>query len=136
MAKTKKTVRVEPEDFAAAVEKYDLSKVRIVVKTDMKPNRAASVVYDRRTGRHRRGQHYGTGILMMYIRRRKRSEKHKRAGGKLYTKEVAPGWIVDFDGDHKPIEIEVLSPSKHFPKAILDILPPEFVPKQKSKRRG
>lgn len=98
------------------------------MSADVKLNREPGVVYDHPTGKFKPGKHHGSGILMLRIRKRRRGEKHKRAGGKLYTKEVAPGWIVDFDGDDKPIEIEVLSPRKHFPEAILKILPPEFLP--------
>lgn len=42
------------------------------------------------------------------------------------TKEVSKGWLVDFDEEGKPIQIEVMSPKKHFPKAILNILSSEF----------
>jgi len=69
-----------------------------------------------------------TGIVMIHLRKRRRGEKHKRGGGQLYTEEVVPGWIVDFDGEGKPIEFEILNPSKHFPKEILALLPKEFIP--------
>lgn len=58
----------------------------------------------------------------MYLRRRKPGEKT------AYCKEPVPGWIVDFDKNDKPIEIELLIPSTCFPKQILKLLSPEFVP--------
>lgn len=61
-----------------------------------------------------------TGIAMIYLK------KHKR-GEIKYTQEVAPGWIVDFDKDDNVLQFEILCPSKHFPKAILKLLPPEFI---------
>lgn len=88
-------------------------------------NKASGVVYDRSADGHE-----GTGIVMLRIRKRLSSEKPRRKGGKLYSKEVVPGWIVDFDGDDQPIEIEILNPAKHFPQAILDILPSEFIKKK------
>ena len=57
-----------------------------------------------------------TGIVMIYMRRRKRGETTH------HSKEVAPGWIVDYG----IIDIEVLNPSRHFPGKILKLLPPEF----------
>jgi len=62
-----------------------------------------------------------TGIVMLRLRSRKAGEVT------AYTREPAPGWVVDYDDVNAVIEIEVLAPEKHFPKAILDILPPEFI---------
>lgn len=78
----------------------------------------ASIVFDRRTDAHP----YGTNILLIRIRE-PRSDLDLAA---RYTREIAPGWIVDFDEDG-PIEIEVLNPAAHFPADILGILPLEFL---------
>ena len=78
-------------------------------------NSEPGIVFDRPEAGY-----YGTSIVMLRIRKRKADEKT------AYCKEVVPGWIVDFDADNKPIEIEVLS-SSAFPQEILDLLPPEFV---------
>ena len=72
-------------------------------------NREHAVVRDR-----------GTGIVMIRLRPRKAGELNVR------TEEVAPGWIVDFDAEDKPFEIEVLNTSA-FPPAVLALLPPEFI---------
>lgn len=58
-----------------------------------------------------------TGIVMIHMRRRRRGEKN------AYSKEVAHNWVVGFDEDDKPIDIEVLTPSKHFPEAVRRLLP-------------
>ena len=85
----------------------------------MKPYRAneAGIVYDREVS-----------IAVIHIRRRKRGEKS------AYTREVAHGWVVDFDKAGNPIDIEVLLPSKSFPKEVLALLPPEFVDYPATKR--
>lgn len=62
-----------------------------------------------------------TGIVMLRARLRRRGEKSHR------TREVAPGWIVDFDQTGQIIEIEVLD-SSAFPTAVLKLLPHEFDP--------
>lgn len=85
-------------------------------RKEYKSNKESGVVYDR----NEPGKYRGTNIIMMYLRKRKPGEKS------AYSKEVAPGWVVDFDSEDKPIEIEVLDTSG-FPQAILDLLPPEFI---------
>lgn len=77
----------------------------------LRRNRAAGIVLDDETG-----------IVMIYVRKRKRGERN------AFTKEVARGWIVSFDEHCKPIDIEVLNPSEAFPPAVLKLLPPEFLP--------
>ena len=69
-----------------------------------------------------------TGIVMLHIRPYTDADRAWRAKEKRrdITKEVAPGWVVDFAEDGSAIEIEVLNPSKHFPPEVLALLPPEF----------
>jgi hypothetical protein len=98
-------------------EKGELMKIFVNEETGKRyrVNDHLGIVFDRHESERRRG----TNIVMIHIRQRKEGEKS------AYTKEVAPGWIVDFDANDKPIEIEVLD-SSVFPQAILDLLPPEF----------
>lgn len=58
--------------------------------------------------------------MMIHLRELKPGEKAAS------TKEVLHGWIVDYDKDGNPIQIEVMNPGKYLPKTILDLLPPEF----------
>jgi hypothetical protein len=61
-----------------------------------------------------------TGIVMVYLKKYKRGEYS-------HTKEIAPGWVVDFDKNNEPIQFEIITPSKYFPESILKLLPPEFI---------
>ena len=83
----------------------------------MKANREPGMVIDR-------GHHTATNILMIRIRKFYEGEKAH------HTKEVVDGGVVDFDENNQPIQIEVLNPTKHFPEAILALLPPEFIPEE------
>jgi Protein of unknown function (DUF2283). len=84
-------------------------------KKEYQVNREPGIVFDRPEPGY-----YGTSIIMLRIRKRREGEKT------AYSKEVAPGWVVDYDADDKPIEIEVLN-SSAFPNEILDLLPAEFI---------
>ena len=64
-----------------------------------------------------------TGIVMINI---KAGGRRKWKTGKT-TREVAHGWVVDFDENGEPEQIELLYPSKVFPEEILKLLPPEFL---------
>ena len=75
----------------------------------------AGVTLDRTTDKHR-----GTGIMMIHLREFKPRETAAS------TKEILKGWIVDYDKEGKPIQIEVMNPAAYLPKTILDLLPPEF----------
>lgn len=89
-------------------------------KRNLVSNDAFPIVFDR-VERDQAGKWIaGTNIVMIRIRPFKPGEKS------AYTREVAPGWIVDFDADNKPIQLEILN-SDTFPQEILDLLPPEFI---------